>query len=379
MKFSTTLALSCYLFIISTTSTNAQDIYSAWDNPSGYYATARTPNALCGLIGCPTFANPQHTVDMDMTNSSTITFPALSVLGSATITMNLTQTVTGYTGGVRVASSINFLSLSVLPSLEVALLNNSTVVATKTYATLLELSNFSAGNIVKLCVTPASNVSYNKVSFKVSVPVGVNTGLNFSLYNAYASPAGGCSIQGILPITLNNFNIKKDGDCNVLLNWSTASEQNTRHFEIERRTGSIDRWENIATIPAKGNSQAPVEYSYKDAQPGYNNFHYRLVVKDYDGRSEIFNGEKLLLTCGSTNTVVFPTIITGDHITIRSIQATSPNYYVRLLNLAGKEQKLTIEKNAGELKISFAPLASGMYVLQFGTGSTFGTRKLIVP
>lgn len=379
MKCSTILTILCYCFFITTVSTNAQDVYSAWDNPSGYYTTARTPNSLCALVGCPTFTNPQYVADMNMDNAATINFPALSVLGSATITMDLTQTVTGITGGIRIASATNFLTLSVLPSLEVALLNNSSVVASKTYGTLLELSNFSAGNIVNLCVKPESAaMSYNRVRFRVSVPVGVNAGLNFSLYNAYASPAGGCGIQGVLPVTLNYFKLKTDGDCNILLNWSTATEQNTRHFEIQRRAGAANHWESIALLPAKGKSQAGAEYSYKDIQPGCDNFHYRLLIKDYDGTSEVFNAEKVVLHCGDKNSIVFPTIISGNQVTIRSALVQSSHYYARLFNLAGKEQKIKLDRSGGELRLSFSTLPSGMYVLHFGTASKSETRKLMV-
>jgi len=92
---------------------------------------------------------------------------------------------------------------------------------------------------------------------------------------------GGGNNQNPLPVTLVSFS----GTCSddgVLLNWKTASENNSSHFDIEKsRDGSI--WKKIETIEAAGNSNELINYNYIDKLEFENNNYYRLQQYDKDG------------------------------------------------------------------------------------------------
>jgi hypothetical protein len=87
-----------------------------------------------------------------------------------------------------------------------------------------------------------------------------------------------------LPVTLTKFNVESRGMYNYLT-WQTASEQDSKSFEIQR---SIDgkTFISVANIDAAGNSSTIRNYSFNDyyTEPEYT--YYRLKQIDIDGTYE---------------------------------------------------------------------------------------------
>ena len=71
------------------------------------------------------------------------------------------------------------------------------------------------------------------------------------------------------------------------IKWSTASENNSSHFELEKSINGYN-WNKIGTIQSAGFSSSRIDYSHKDLDiiNGYS--YYRLKEIDYDGTIEIF-------------------------------------------------------------------------------------------
>lgn len=69
---------------------------------------------------------------------------------------------------------------------------------------------------------------------------------------------------------------------NVELNWSTVSEKNNSHFEIENSTNGLD-WQNIATIKASNNPLQINNYSYSHPMPHTGINYYRIKQVDING------------------------------------------------------------------------------------------------
>ena len=92
-------------------------------------------------------------------------------------------------------------------------------------------------------------------------------------------------ITNPLPLQFLGFSAQC-GVGSVVLRWSTAQEQNTGHFSVERSAGGTD-WVTIGTVAAAGNSAGPLTYSYTDAAPLSGNVVYRIVETDLDGRQQI--------------------------------------------------------------------------------------------
>jgi hypothetical protein len=90
-----------------------------------------------------------------------------------------------------------------------------------------------------------------------------------------------CPEASPLPVSLKAFTAARNGR-NVLLSWETASEANSKGFDIERRdgTGSWTTIGFVASQAANGNSSQPLRYQYTDANVSSGTTQYRLKQVD---------------------------------------------------------------------------------------------------
>lgn len=84
-----------------------------------------------------------------------------------------------------------------------------------------------------------------------------------------------------VPITLLEFTGYKVGD-DALLNWSTASEKDNSHFEVERSENGL-HFEKITEIRGAGNSTSLQKYSCIHHNPAHGINYYRLKQVDFNG------------------------------------------------------------------------------------------------
>jgi hypothetical protein len=86
----------------------------------------------------------------------------------------------------------------------------------------------------------------------------------------------------VLPLSLLNFTGLLSGN-NVHLDWTTAEEQNTHDFGVQRSDDGIN-FLILGFVPAAGNSSTPLHYSFSDniSQAAGSNHYYRLKMGDID-------------------------------------------------------------------------------------------------
>ncbi len=100
-------------------------------------------------------------------------------------------------------------------------------------------------------------------------------------------------INNPLPVELTSF-VAKVKDRDVILEWQTATEQNTSGFEIERKLinekdNSLEKWEKVGFVRGSGISNKPVQYSFEDKKLNTGKYMYRLKMVDIDGSFEYSN------------------------------------------------------------------------------------------
>lgn len=94
-----------------------------------------------------------------------------------------------------------------------------------------------------------------------------------------------------LPIKLKKFIAERDGDNRASrLSWTSVSEVNSSHFEIERSLDGFN-FEYVGSVGASGNSSSLIDYSFIDnklpfSRNNINIFYYRLKMVDLDGKYE---------------------------------------------------------------------------------------------
>ncbi len=86
-----------------------------------------------------------------------------------------------------------------------------------------------------------------------------------------------------LPVEFISFDARMISDNTVMLDWSTATEENSMSFEVQRSLDGRD-YSTIDVVDAAGESTEILDYQYRDDITGLNgNIYYRLRQVDYDG------------------------------------------------------------------------------------------------
>ncbi|MBX9850807.1 MAG: glycoside hydrolase family 9 protein [Cytophagaceae bacterium] len=137
------------------------------------------------------------------------------------------------------------------------------------------LNNPGAGNVVRL----TSSIAYganNNSSYEFFYNWQITTGTPCDPLPVIAT-IGSCG----LPVSLASFYGYNNED-HVYLSWTTATEVNNDHFEIEKSVDGVN-YASIAKIKGSGNSSSIINYSYNDYDLVYGTVYYRIVQYDYDG------------------------------------------------------------------------------------------------
>ncbi|MEO9005237.1 MAG: T9SS type A sorting domain-containing protein [Ginsengibacter sp.] len=88
--------------------------------------------------------------------------------------------------------------------------------------------------------------------------------------------------NGTIPLILVKFEAQLINQ-DVLLKWSTSSEQNNSYFDVERSADG-NNFSSIGKVNATGNSSSTINYSLPDNDPAAGNNFYRLKMVDVDGK-----------------------------------------------------------------------------------------------
>jgi hypothetical protein len=178
-----------------------------------------------------------------------------------------------------------------------------------------------------------------------------------------------------LPVQLISFDAKKL-EKQVLLRWSTASENKNSHFEIERSADALN-FRNIGMVMGSGQSSSMVNYSITDEQPLSGTNYYRMKQVDLNGD---FVYSKIIAV---ENTDERPAILSvnthSNHVELYS--TTDASAFVEIYDIQGrkiytKEEWLSKGKNT--ITFTDAALPQGVYVLLFRNATEFlATQKFV--
>ncbi len=189
-----------------------------------------------------------------------------------------------------------------------------------------------------------------------------------------------------LDVNLLSFTAVQDGET-VMLNWSTASEQDNDHFVIER--GSGGQWQSVASIAGNGTSIETNHYSWRDRQVRVgSSYQYRLIAVDaYGNRLQVGEGSVVMgLAAPATITEYrlytnYPnpfnpsTILTFDLVEAGHVKLS-------VYDVLGRQVELLVDESmpAGRHSVVFdaAGLPSGLYLYRIEAGAFSDMRKMVL-
>jgi hypothetical protein len=230
-------------------------------------------------------------------------------------------------------------------------------------------------------VRTATEINDNK-NVQISTATGLVASYHFNQGNAGGSNSGvttltdasgnnfhgtlsGFSLSGstsnwvsaglTLPVTWQSFTAEKQG-AGALLKWSTASEQNTKDFEVQHSTNTLS-WTPLGSVMAAGNSTTTRQYSFTHATPFKGNVYnyYRILQRDLDGKFSYSKIASLIYDEPGPDVFVYPNPAT-EVVTVYLAESQD----VRLINVAGA----TVWRgtlSAGRNQIPLTHLAKGVY------------------
>jgi hypothetical protein len=197
--------------------------------------------------------------------------------------------------------------------------------------------------------------------------------------------------DGPLPLHLISFLANKSGDRDAYLTWTTANEENTSHFIVER---SFDKqsWEAVGSVGAAGNSVDIRNYELTDLEVNNGRAsrvraYYRLKMVDLDGRSTTSPIESIIYDNGSVtaavnNFEVFPNPASdGVYVTWDQQENLDQPSLMELYDITGKlvfRQVVSDKADQEYIDLESANVKAGVYMLRIMNGTTPLDHKQIV-
>lgn len=198
-------------------------------------------------------------------------------------------------------------------------------------------------------------------------------GSGFAVVHEFNTATGGQGPQDLLdlngnfalPVELLTFNAQKK-DKTVSVNWKTAQEQNSSHFEVER-SAEGSRFTTIGKVTATGNTNALMSYSFPDQTPLKGNNFYRLKLVDDDGS---FTYSKIVsLNFNNTGSVVVSPNPAPGRLHVQ-LPAGHSYTVLSITDVSGKQVlQRNIASSATGVYIDIHHLPGGMYLLQLSNAT----------
>lgn len=188
------------------------------------------------------------------------------------------------------------------------------------------------------------------------------------------------SADNPIPVELLSFTAEAKNN-SVVLNWSTATEQNNYGFEVQKLLN--DQWDKIGFVPGAGTTTEPKNYSFMDNNLNAGKYIYRLRQIDFDGTVSYSNQTEAEIDASPDYSLEqnYPNPFNPATVIEFSLKEKA---MVRLsvYNSLGEEVALLIneERESGFHKINFnaSKLNSGIYYYEIKAGSWSSVRKMLL-
>ncbi len=181
-----------------------------------------------------------------------------------------------------------------------------------------------------------------------------------------------------LPVSLLAFSAKVNNDKKVSLSWTTSSESNSSHFNVERSTNGKN-FAVIGKVNAAGNSNIARKYEFTDEDPGIRTVYYRLSAIDKDGKARYSEIRKVgFVNTGMTFTVAPNPSRSDINVTIEG--STKSALTVSLFDQLGRKVKqLSLIKSQDRFtqKIDISDLVPGLYTISVQGDNIYYTQRLV--
>ncbi|HEV7782878.1 MAG TPA: T9SS type A sorting domain-containing protein [Chitinophagaceae bacterium] len=206
--------------------------------------------------------------------------------------------------------------------------------------------------------------------YNMSTTLGYSDAERLAIRNSYITAGYTMPVFVALPVKLVSFDAKKAGK-QTLVSWTTASEESSQSFIVERSANGTF-FSAVGTVTAAGNSTIERNYSFTDIAPLRGNNYYRLKSVNLDGTAS-YSKVVLVVFDKQTQLEIFPNPV-HDVLTIKNSFSSG---MVSLYDVNGKQvrtQKITTANSSG-INMSLSGLPNGVYVVKLESeGNTLQSK-----
>lgn len=196
--------------------------------------------------------------------------------------------------------------------------------------------------------------------------LGNNTHMAEFTVSSFSGGGIGGTNNFALPVSLLSFNVTNEND-KVRLNWSTATETNSKAFEIQR---SLDgrNFQTIGSIAAAGNSSSLRNYSYDDKEAlqfAGTTLYYRLVLADMDGQQR-FTEIKSIRLENLRNILTLQVNPLQSEVVVNYVSTIAGTLHIRIIDVTGRSvlaEQVSVKNGTNQIKLQTAGLAKGIYAI----------------
>lgn len=179
---------------------------------------------------------------------------------------------------------------------------------------------------------------------------------------------------GALPIELLSFQAVPVRD-RVDVRWSTATELDNDHFDVERSIDG-DSWYTVLTLPGAGTSTNERTYAAMDMRPLPGRSFYRLKQTDTDGASTLSDAVMVELEADADVLGVVPNPANASVTLVRP--GINTGTAVELFDAMGRTLHVPIERTNGSARLDIASLPEGCYVVSVTDQDRRISQRLVV-
>ena len=232
--------------------------------------------------------------------------------------------------------------------------SNNNIVSFEIYKSQDSTSGYTLLTSLSSTATTYIDRTVNTLNFYYIKYVSLDSTLSGSYYNNstgsfYRIDTSNLTNAAPLPVQLLNFKASKREE-NAFLQWSTATEINFSHFEIEKSSDLTD-WEVLKSVNGSNTMNQINNYSTYDYNLGVGKTYYRLKMIDYDGHYN-YSGIEVLET-EALKVNIYPNPATTNSVTITSERDISDKDFedIRVFDYSGRDIPYEIDTTSGKLTI----------------------------
>ncbi len=275
-----------------------------------------------------------------------------------------TGIVTDYSSSARNISipAMGALEYAITPGSNSLHISSFTPV-TGAIGTSVSITGTNFSNVSSLNFNGAAVTAYtvnSATSITATVPAGATTGpIAVSLSCGPFTDVNNFTIQSLLPVSWLNFSARAVQE-NVVLEWSTAMEQDTKDFVVEH-SGDGNRWHSLGTTTAAGKSQAKSVYSFTHHTPLTGKNYYRIKQRDIDGLSTYSKVINIQFKGSSSKIHIYGNPVSNGNLMLQLSEAS-------IVALYSQNGQLLYSKSMsiGMQRISLKYYSKGVYFLKAG-------------